>query len=647
MAKPRTKGSDSDIITCMTRYRTESGEVRLARINQNRINFDCYNLRQDFSYKQKGQSREFLPKMSMAVEQAANFVQQGLMNIGDWFDVEPNTGVTEDSLKIKPKTIYLLLQNELQKLGFLGKISDVMKLGLVGSLMIVKVHGTYRSKPLYVPRKKLKNGTFTKILERKEQKTWGLEISLVRQEDYYPDPTGRGMYEMQDSYWDYYQLEQMATGDNPIYDINEVRKLRGSFSSTGIDKEYQKSRETGLNVTSHGFRNQIKITEIWGNILGPRGELLYENVVTTIANDTYVIQKPTPNPFWHKESPFVAVPIISVPFSPWGRALMDAPAMLNRAGNEMFNLILDGGLMSVHGIKQLNKSYLEDPQQVEDGISPGDTLLVNNSLPPGESVLSRVDTSSVPPEAMNVINFVMQELNSAALTNDLRMGSQVRGKESATAIVEASQTTSSMFSGMAENIEAAFMNPVLRKSWMTIAQHLQEMDPKELETLLTPAIAHELLGMGPAEVFADTVQGVAFKTYGISATLEKKKNFQSLTALLQTLASTPPFMEAFLQKYDMTKLLEVIIEALDVPKYQIEADQPAGQAAAAPAQPGAPGQVPQNNQGPDMQSQIPQAGAQSAQPGNPVQSNAQPGPPQGAVPATQFPGSRATGGLNG
>lgn len=632
--------SESTIISCLHSYRKEAETARLDRIQQNRINFDTYHMRQDWDHKQKGQSREFLPKVRMAVEQSANFLKQGVTDIGDWFRVDPQPGVNEDALKVKPSDVYKILFRQLGKAGFQKQVGGAAKLGLLGSLMIAKVGGKWVNKPIYRTKQDLKNGSFKKKIVAKENKVWQLEISLLRQEDYYPDPTNRKLYELQDLMMDYFEIEKLAKGPDAIYDLKEVEKLKGQHSSGGYDKEYQKSRETNLQVTNHGHRRQIKLTEIWGSILDEHGSLIYENVVCTVANDTVVIQKPTPNPYWHGESPFVACPIIDVPHSPWGTALMDAPVMLNRASNEMFNLILDGGLMSVHGIKQIRKHWLEDETQVEEGIEPGTTLLVNQQCPPGATVLERVDTSTVPTDGMNVLNMLNQEGNAAALTNDLRMGVESFRQVKATEVVEASQTISSMFSGMAKDIEgdeeSGFITRILNKSWKTCAQHMDDMDSNEIKALITEKKAAMILALGNEELFVDTVQGCKFRTFGISERLSKQKDFTKLTALLQTITQSPPLTEAFMRKNDFVKILDEIIKSLDLNPAKLEADKMDGGDLTNAQTPGVgvpgAGGVGQGAM-PDMQSQTPQAGAA----GNQGDMSA-----QSSVPRTEFPASRAT-----
>lgn len=639
--------SDSDLIKIYKTYKAEAMQARHDRIQQNRLNFDCYHLRQDFSYKQKGQSQEFLPKMAMAVEQIASSLQQGLTDLGDWFRVGTQPGLVEDLMKIKPYEIERLMKRQLELNDFYRKVGDGSKLGLIGSLMIAKIGGQWVPKPKYKVQTYLQpDGSYKKKLLKQEDKVWRLNVDLVRQQDFFPDPTGRNMYICQDIYMDYYQAEQLAKGPNKIYDLKALKQLKSEPASEGAERYYNKARETGQNISNGRYRSVVKITEIWGNFVDTNGDLLFENCVMTVGNDRVILQPPTPNPYWHGKIPFVYTPIISVPMGVWGKALMDAPVMLNKAQNEMFNLILDGGMMSVHGIKQLREHWLEDPGQVEGGIGAGDTLRVNSACPPGMTALERVDTATVPQDGIEVYNLLNQEFNVAALTNDLRMGVQPFRAVKATEVVESSQANASMSNGLAKHIEQNFITPILDLGWKTAAQHMNDLDSNEVKSLLGPKRAEAIANLGPEELFADTVQGCQFTVFGISATLNKQKEFTKLQAMLQTVAGSPVLMEEFAKEFDFGKLLGEIMKSLDIHPDKIKADdvlQNGGAKPEVPPPPGGPqgpGQAP--GEMPNVQSQIPQAASQASQAGESPEAAAQPGPPQQPITAPKFPASRAT-----
>ena len=619
--------TDSEIINCVSNYRNESTEAKVDRMDQNKQNFDAYHLRQDWSHKLKGQSREFLPKVATAVEQNANIIQQGLLDIGEWFKVDSQEGIDADSLKIKPSIIYRLVDRQLQKDGFVKKVGDAVKLGMLGGLIIAKVSGKIVNKPKFINEKKIgKNNQYTNNLVMRQDKVWQLDIRLVRQEDYHIDPTGRGLYEMEDIYMDYHEVLALSKGDDAIYDPKAVKELSGSFDSAGLDQKVKKSRETGQNISNGGYRKQVKITEIWGSLINSEGEMVHENIMCTIANDQFVLQKPEANPFWHQESPYVKASLLSVPHAVWPKAMMDAATKLNLSANEIFNLLLDSGIVSVHGIKQLRKDWLEDPSQVANGIEQGSTLLVNASCPPNAKVLESVFSGSQPTEAMNILNIVNQEASASMFTNELRSGGADMKNIRATAVVENSQALNNMSTGMIKNLEgdenSGFITQVLAKGWKVIAQNMNDLDSKEVEALLGRQTASELLAMGKEEIFAETVQSSKFKVFGISAVMNKMKEFTKLTTMLQTISSNPTLTEFFMKKYSIEKLLTEIMRSLDIDTFKIEADEQEGGDLTS-----APPQIPSNDS-PDIQSQLPQAGAAQNQGDMNPMASTQPASPQ-------------------
>src|SRR4029453_9024527 len=99
--------------------------------------------------------------------------------------------------------------------------------------------------------------------------------------------------------------------------------------------------------------------------LDERGRCVKKNCVAAVANDRYLIRPPEDNPFWHGKSPFVPVPLMRVPGSVWHKAVFDHAVQLNTALNELFSMMLDGGMASIWGTRQLRAGMLENPTQVK------------------------------------------------------------------------------------------------------------------------------------------------------------------------------------------------------------------------------------------------------------------------------------------
>ncbi len=585
------------VVDTTQNYVQESGSARESRMTQNQKNFDFYHLKQDFSHKLKNQSQEFLPRQSMAVEQIAQFLHQGIVDLGEFFSADPRPGV-KNSLFTKDEA-RKIIADQLGKAGFYNFVQDSIKSGLLGSLMIAKVRGEMASVPHYF--------TDGDKLLRKSKKAWKLQLDLVRQEDYLPDPTAEKLYKIQRIYKDLWAVGDMVKAQPKLFDSAAFNMLEASVTGSDEDAEgSKKARETGQNPTSGGgFRKRVKLHECWGKILDSQsGKVLHDRVLWVVANDQHLIMPPIPYPNWANEDPFVEAPLRRVPWSVWHQALMDAPTFLNQAMNEIFNLTIDGGINSVFGIKQLREYWLEDPSQVNDGITPGTTLGVNQSCPPDGKVLERVDTGGLNSEGMQAFELASREFNSSALTNDLRLGGLPQHKVSATEVVESSQSITSVFTGVGKSLETDFIEKIIEKSWNLSMQNYDKIDENDLRSILGEKRAEELEKVKGKDRFTKTVNGHAFKVFGVSQTLNKVRDFKKLTGMLQTISSSGTLQEAFVQKYDFSKLLGKLLEALDVDLDSIKldkADQEMNEMGGVQGE-GAPAP-----EGPDLQSQIPQA----------------------------------------
>lgn len=623
-------GPNSDqqqVIRLTANYIQEAKSAKRERLEKNKQNFDVYHLKQDFSHKREGQSREFLAKQSMAVEQISSFFLQGLIDTDRWFSVRPEPGVKNPL--ITENEAYLLLSRQLEKADVMAFIEDSLKLGLLGSLMIAKVGGQFYKKPHFYTETRLDGFRFKKVLKKADHEFWRLKLDLLRQDDYHPDPNwgqnGKPLYECQDMWMDIHEVYSLSEGKAKIYDKASVESV-AKHCAEEDEKKAEKAREHGQDVAMSNFRSRVKVTECWGTILDENGRIVMENATWSIANDKFLIQEPEPNKLWHGESPYVVSPIIRVPHSVWHKALMDAPTQHNIAANEMYNLMVDGGMMSVHGIKQCRTDWLEDPAQVENGIPVGETLRVSSSCPPGMKVLERVDTSTIGQDGLAIFNLINQEFNQSSLTNDLRMGTMPARQVKATEVVEASQTITSVFTGITKVIENKFENRVLHKSWMTCLQNMDDLDSGEVEALIGETRASELANISPEDRFA-RCSSYQFKTSGVSSVLSKVKDFRKLTGLLQTVAGSDVLLEEFMKRFSIGKFLGEVVRSLDIDTSRIEIDEEERAALLANSI-----NMQAGTAGPNMQSQIPQASAGTE--GETVESR---------IPRTDFP--RTSGGV--
>lgn len=579
---------EKDIIKYILACKEEAAQAKTDRMDLNRDNFLMYQLKHDFSHKADGQSTEVLPKLRMSVEQTKSFFQQALADIGEWFDVVRKEDIPEDALPITPAELKTMIAYQQKKSDFYTHIGNTVQSGVLGALMVTKTTGCMVSKPKFTVRTEGKGKSFKKHVEKIEDKTWRLKNCIIRQEDFYPDPTGANLYDIEEMFLDLHTIKQLSEGEYAIYDKEAVNSLTTSLTEDTISQQ-RKNDETGQNSTNSGHRPKVRILEFWGTVIDESGEILYENVLITLANETHIIRGPISNPNWSQERSIHKAAIIEVANSVWPVAMADAGTKLNRTIIELFNLVLDAAFKKVHAISQIRASELVDPSQVSEGIRAGTKLVVKSSLPVGGKVMERLEETEVPSDSLNVLNILQQEFNAAMLTNDLRQGVFAPRAVKATEVVEASQTITSIFQGISKNIETKLIEPTLEAQAYLIAQNWDLISKDEKIALYGMDRGTELSQLDPQDVFVSVVNGFKFQVFGITRTLSKAQDFRKLTTLLQSIGSSDILIEEFIKKYDFGKLLGEIMTSLDIDKAKIKQDMPQ-EGAQTPQLPGQPNQ---------------------------------------------------------
>lgn len=557
MATEQTGMMSGDVVRIVNEYIRESEEARSTRMALNRRNREMLFGIQDWSHKIEGQSTESLPKLAGALEQFSSFIKRGLTHAGSWFSVDLPEG-----LPLTGEQAARLIQSQLDKIGetfvsqpvtFNAWVGDAIKQGLLESLMVAKVH----SGPAEVAKRVMQqDGSFT------DYRPWRLKLDLWRTEDYYPDPTGKGLYEVGTSWLDLHEVEEMA--EQGLFDEVAVKEIRGEYDKPRGKRRahYRDERERGHNETT-ARRRLVRVDEAWGALVNARGELIASRQICAVGNEKHLLRQSEPNPFWHGESPFVTSSIVRVPHSVWHRSIYDDGAALNAAMNELFNLMLDGGLAAVWGIKELRLSMLEDPSQVAGGVRQGMTLVLSDDAGAQQHALESVDTGSIPKESLDLYNILDREFQAAVLTNDIRLGMLPPKQVKATEIVEASQSAQATTDQIVQDIETTFLVQLLRKVWMLILQDLEKFDAREVVDAIGMETARRIMSLPPAQRF--NVLGLApIQVFGISGMLARGRDFQKLLGVMQVIFQNQMLLQSFVRRFSIDKVLDQLLQLSNV-----------------------------------------------------------------------------------
>src|SRR5215510_7689801 len=174
------------VVNEVLRCRLEAWDAKQSRLRKNSRNMDAYFGRQDWTYKQDGQSTEFIPKTGVAVEQMGNFIKRGLIKFGDYYSVELDRSLANLISGAQVRSILNAFLEDLwvannKTTTFPIVMSDGIKNALLQSLVILKVHGSMMPSRRFrfVPGSRTldQQGQLQEgepILEMEEDETWKL-----------------------------------------------------------------------------------------------------------------------------------------------------------------------------------------------------------------------------------------------------------------------------------------------------------------------------------------------------------------------------------------------------------------------------------------------------------------------------------------
>lgn len=556
----------------------ESKDSKLDREHRNRINRDSYLGRQDWSGKMEGQSTEFLPKVSIATEQMSAFIKKGLTQFGTWFSVEVDNNIRPIITGHQVGAILKAFLNNMwatnnKTTNIQTVIGDGVKVGLLEAVPIFKVHGSMMPTRRFVAERgevELQGNAPVRApqsLNIEEDEEWRLRIDLIRFEDYFPDPSGYGLYEIHECERDLHEV--MEAAEEGLYIKSIVDELVDVDFKRHDDEERKAADMNQNETTKPQFRKTVVLREFWGTLLNSDGTVAHRNIVATVANGKYLIRPPEPNPFWHQQSPFVAEPLIRVPWSVWHKALYDEPSSLNLAINEIFNLMIDGGIASVWGTRQIRLEALEDPGQVSGGVPQGATLAVNGTLPINGKVIERVIEGDVPQDAFAIFGALNQEFAQAALTNEIKMGAIPKKEVRATEVIEASQSQAVTLDGIVIDLENNVINRLLEKSWLTVLQNADAFPQEVLLGAVDRRVGLILMRASPAERFALFAGMAKFQCFGLSATMAQAREFQKMMAITQSILQNPLLLQAFMKRFSADKTIDSMFRMMNFNPEQI------------------------------------------------------------------------------
>lgn len=556
------------VINISERYFTRSDNVFRERRKVNEDLWWAYLGRQDFSDKTEWQNKETTPGFPIAVEHVVGTFERSLTDTDDWLAVQPpGPGVSilppemiGEGLMFYLERLYQPGNHPDTEYGVQTFVSDAAKRALFEPIIIAKVYPVITKRRIFkFGRRDSKRAQGSMpahdLVGKQESKPVDIEvvrlaIELVPYEDYYPDPSPERRYEIHRTRRNLYDL--MA---NPEYDQDVVKTLLNA-ANEDYTRKNQALKQAQTSVGDDPY--EIEVFEAWGDIIDyETGQMMHENVFWTWARGK-ILRQPTPNPFWDGTRPFVTTPLIRVPGSIVGKALADHAVPMWRAANELINLHLDSAAAGAWGKGQVRTDIMEAPEDVADGIPQGYTAVLKPNTPQGLQFYERVDQGEASQVTLDGLNRLDGYLQEALAVPDTKLGQLPQRATKATEIVQAMQSSGSLYESFAARLEDNFLEPIFEKAWRLIIQYAEDFLEDELIQIFGPSNVVLLENM-PRDMRFRMLAGAHFRVRGLRGIATRERRFNKLMTVVNLLGTVPQFADHFGQRYSFEKLWEQLL----------------------------------------------------------------------------------------
>ena len=568
--QPLPDVDDALLLQAMQQAYETSKSARETRKKLNRRNWDAFHGKFEFLAKKKpGQSAVVIPSLETSLEQVCAELSQQLVGFSEWFTATYE-GLEPPLPGLNAKAAARILATELERLAVEGDkmpttygigrlVYDSIKLGCIESVVTWKV--LMASEPVAEYRVD-PDGSLTQYM----RPSMRLKIDLIPFEDHFPDPSPAQHY-------DIHEVE-IAIADLPElgFTDDEIEKMRRA--SPGMEKTEQQRRRTGITPGLRAPLHRVLLREYWGDLIHPqRGTLLMRNVMFLTAGGTAVVRKPVKirDLLWAGRRPIISIPLLPTPTAEMHHAFVDIARPLVEAESELTNLMIDAGFNAALGVREVRSWALEDPSVVAKGLTPGLDLDVSQAA--GDiDVVKRVDTGTLTPDMLNVLDRIARMRQEAFRINDLQLGRLPQRKQSATEIMQVEDSGNDLFSNIALRLEDTGIEPLLELCWLTLWQFADASMVTRWGAYVGPENAQTLALMTPQERFVCFASSVSFKVRGYKYQLQAVKNLQKLMMLRQQASANPALMQVITQRFSPTKEYAVILQSLGIDPADVERD---------------------------------------------------------------------------
>jgi len=553
---------DQGIVNVVNQFAVQAEESRKPAKKNWDISWALFNQQYDFSSKEAWQHKVAIPKISGDVRTAVALFKQSLLRSNDWFMVD--TPIR--SLKDFTHFIFNNLNYWIQRVGFVNIFAESLHGALLTSMMIFKIYWVKDKKPNNPATDSIqrsgpiqtikeddardrfeRSGFLGEVLpdfsKKRDEDDGRLVVYAVDPYNFLIDPSGKNRYVIEDMMLDLDEFLDGSKGKG--YDMSEVGKIEASYKRP-TSEEVEEAKREGKTLLALDSRKKVKIREFWGFIPDEEGKPLYRNVTLTIANDRFLIRKPTENPFWSGKSPYVYGPVIRKPFSVWHKGFCDDLHGLQIAITDLTNVILDSNLISTIKAFELDVDQVADPEQFKNGIWPGKTYKKQGTsgMPGSNKMIEPLTIGSFAPQSPKVLAELDRQFQNESIITEFVSGGQgARGRATATEVVSKTNQATTLIQDIAIDVENFVMGPVLERMFQVCLQYQSNFSDERIAQFITEEMAATINLMTNDQKNEYLNDKFLFKVSGISGYINRISQIQKIQVFVQLLQYAPELLK--------------------------------------------------------------------------------------------------------
>jgi hypothetical protein len=377
--------------------------------------------------------------------------------------------------------------------------------------------------------------------------TWehgkGLKLILANPENIHRDPVAESRQPWSGRYWIHQEWQPFYVlkkgEEDGFYQNIQDFAIGGGWLSDPNLTEQEIARRKNMVYAQGKFNQTVMVSEFWGTVLSPRGEMLLSQARYTVAGNQ-VIRKPEVTPYPSLRWPGVGFSALPNLRRFDGRGLIQGIRSLWYFASNLLSLHADNLNWTVNPMTEINTDDMVSPQDTQT--FPGREILVH-ATQNGQPVVRTIDRTTRNNDIIAMLSKADMMIDDGGLIDRTIQGSP--GYRQGVTKGEAAQNleqSSTVMGSVATDIEDGGLS-VIKSMAETVAinltyEELQQWFPEYAEKYKVPVSAQHPTGLDLPQLTSGN-----FKIAGITAFMKHQENLKNLREMEPLFAKDSVFLQ--------------------------------------------------------------------------------------------------------